>query len=169
MLTKQVGSNPAVERLFNAALADMTRAGAMLVPIDGIVILEACSPYALSPLDKIPIIELREQFEAKPVSAACFKQDLRGYDIEVREVYIRLMRRVLDPDPPVMHNSDGELLELHVRILAANRRCEEAERLERNLEGLVNESCRVTLQNPPRTVSCVDRLRELWAESGCAR
>jgi hypothetical protein len=86
---------------------------AMLVPIDGIVILEACSPYVLSPQDKIPIIELREQFEAKPVSAARFKDDLRGYDIEIREVYIHLMRRVLDPHPPILHNTDGELLELN--------------------------------------------------------
>jgi amidase len=34
VLRKQVGSNPAVERLFNQALADLVRAGAVLVPID---------------------------------------------------------------------------------------------------------------------------------------
>jgi amidase len=34
VLTKQVGKNPAVERLFNLALADLARAGAVLVPID---------------------------------------------------------------------------------------------------------------------------------------
>lgn len=34
VLTKQVGKNPAVERLFNEALADLARAGAVLVPID---------------------------------------------------------------------------------------------------------------------------------------
>lgn len=34
VLRKQVGSNPAVERLFNQALADLVRAGAVLEPID---------------------------------------------------------------------------------------------------------------------------------------
>ena len=34
VLTKAVGANPAVERVFNDALADLTRAGAILVPID---------------------------------------------------------------------------------------------------------------------------------------
>ena len=34
VLTKAVGGNPAVERLFNQALADLTKAGAELVPLD---------------------------------------------------------------------------------------------------------------------------------------
>ena len=34
VLTKAVGGNPAVERLFDHALADLTRAGAVLVPLD---------------------------------------------------------------------------------------------------------------------------------------
>lgn len=34
VLTKSVGANPSVERLFNQALADLTRAGAVLVPLD---------------------------------------------------------------------------------------------------------------------------------------
>jgi len=34
VLTKQVGKDPNVERLFDAALADLVRAGAVLVPID---------------------------------------------------------------------------------------------------------------------------------------
>jgi amidase len=34
VLRRQVGSNPAVERLFDQALADLARAGAVLVPID---------------------------------------------------------------------------------------------------------------------------------------
>lgn len=34
VLTKAVGADPAVERVFNVALADLTRAGAVLVPLD---------------------------------------------------------------------------------------------------------------------------------------
>jgi hypothetical protein len=37
-----------------------------LVPIDGLVLLEGCSPYAFSPIGKLEIIELRERMEAAP-------------------------------------------------------------------------------------------------------
>jgi hypothetical protein len=61
-----------------------------------------------------------------------------------------------------------ELLSLHVRILAANSRCDEAERVERNVEGLLGESCTLA-QEGSRRIPCVDYLRESWASTGCAR
>jgi hypothetical protein len=62
-----------------------------------------------------------------------------------------------------------ELLSLHVRILAANRRCDEAERVERNVEGLLGEPCTLVADGSPRRIRCVDYLRESWASTGCAR
>jgi hypothetical protein len=83
-----------------------------LVPIEGIVILEACSPYVLSPADKIAIIELREQREAAIKKRPDAGNSLRDWDIEIRELYLALIRHVLDPRPPVLHNTDGELVKL---------------------------------------------------------
>lgn len=61
------------------------------------------------------------------------------------------------------------LLSLHVRILAAGSRCDEAERVERNAEGLLADSCTLTLQGSPGPVPCVEYLRASWASTGCAR
>jgi hypothetical protein len=89
---------------------------AQLVPIEGIVLLEACSPYALSPVDKIAIIELREQIEAAPPMEPDLGGPLRNWGIEIRELYLELIGHVLDRRPPVLHNTDGELLKLQ-RVL----------------------------------------------------
>jgi hypothetical protein len=83
-----------------------------LVPIDGVVLLEACSPYALSPIDKIDIIELREQMETAPPPEPDYGGPLQNWAIEIRELYLALIERFLDPRPPVMHNTDGEMLQL---------------------------------------------------------
>jgi hypothetical protein len=81
-----------------------------LVPIDGIVLLEACSPYALSPADKVAIIGMREKLEAAAKKHPNAGNSLRDWDIEIRELYIGLIRRFVDPRPPVLQNTDGELL-----------------------------------------------------------
>jgi hypothetical protein len=87
-----------------------------LVPIEGIVILEACSPYALSPMDKVAIIGLREKMEAGAKKWPSADPPLRNWDIEIRELYIDLIRPFLEPRPPVLHNTDGELIRMHRMI-----------------------------------------------------
>ncbi|HJR71943.1 MAG TPA: SEC-C metal-binding domain-containing protein [Gammaproteobacteria bacterium] len=84
---------------------------AQLVPIEGIVLLEACSPYALSPVDKIAIIELREDIEDEPPEPELGSLQ-RIWELEIRELYLQLIGHVLDRRPPVLHNTDGELLKL---------------------------------------------------------
>jgi hypothetical protein len=83
-----------------------------LVPIDGIVILEACSPYALAPIDKVPIIELRERMEGAPATQHDFGGPLQNWAIEIRELYLALIERFLDIGLPLMENTDGEILQL---------------------------------------------------------
>ena len=84
-----------------------------LVPIEGIVLLEACSPYVHSPADKIAIIELREQMEEKGPDEEPFPGGpLREWEIEIRELYLARIEPALNPRPPLMQNTDGELLEL---------------------------------------------------------
>jgi hypothetical protein len=83
-----------------------------LVAIDGIVLLEACSPFALSPTDKIAIIEMREQMERAPHMEPDLGGPLRNWETEIRELYLQLIDRFIDPRPPVLHNTDGELIAL---------------------------------------------------------
>jgi len=81
-----------------------------LVPIDGIVMLEACSPYVLGPADKIPLIELRDGMRSGPGRDTPPQDLLRQWDFELREHYLEAIARFLNPTPPVLHNTDGELL-----------------------------------------------------------
>lgn len=83
-----------------------------LVRIEGIVVLEACSPYALTLMDKVAIIELREQIEAMAKRHPGRRNGLREWEIEIRELYLRLIHRFLEPRPPVLHNTDGELIRM---------------------------------------------------------
>ena len=81
-----------------------------LVPIDGIVLLEACSPYSIPPIEKIPIIELRKQIISKPNGDLFNNELLREWDVEIRELYLDLVAQMLDPPDPVLQNTDGELV-----------------------------------------------------------
>lgn len=79
-----------------------------LVSIDGIVLLEACSPYVLPPEEKIPLIEFRERIASGPTRDLLPHDLLREWEIELRELYLDAIASVLDPTPPVIHNTDGE-------------------------------------------------------------
>lgn len=81
-----------------------------LVPIEGIVLLEACSPYPLSPIDKIRIIELREDLEE--VGFREPDDPPAMWDVDIRDLYFKLIERFLDPRPPELQNTDGEPLKL---------------------------------------------------------
>jgi hypothetical protein len=81
-----------------------------LVPIDGIVMLEACSPYVLGPADKIPLIDLREKIAAGAARDLPPRELIRDWDFELREIYLDAIERFMDPTPPVLHNTDDELV-----------------------------------------------------------
>jgi hypothetical protein len=83
-----------------------------LVPIDGIVLVEVCSPYPLSPIDKIRVIELRDQIERNVALQPMDESLLSTWRVEIRELYLDLVERFVNPRPPVLHNTDDELVKL---------------------------------------------------------
>ncbi len=101
-----------LERSASAAMQAGDILFGQLVPIDGIVLLETCSPFPLAPIDKIPIIELRDHI-AREVGLDTVNGDLRdAWEVEMRELYLDLIEPFVDPRPPVLHNTDGELVQL---------------------------------------------------------
>lgn len=60
------------------------------------------------------------------------------------------------------------VLAMHVQILAANQRCGDAERLQHNLEGMLNDSCSST-EHSERCLQVLDRARKVWGSTPCAR
>ena len=101
-----------LERLASEPLERGDILFAQLVPIDGIIVAEACSPFVLPPADKIAAIELRERIAQSPQSEHNRGGPLREWNIEIREVFLDLIEPYLERRPPVLHNTDGDLLEL---------------------------------------------------------
>jgi len=81
------------------------------VPIEGVALLEACSPVLLPPQDKIHLIELRRKVPADTALAGA--ELLRDYDFELRELLLTLTDRRLYPRAPAVANSDGDPLKFH--------------------------------------------------------
>jgi hypothetical protein len=133
-----------LERLASEPLERGDILFAQLVPIDGIVVAEACSPFVLPPAEKIAAIELREQISESPAAEQNDCGPLREWSYEIREVFLSLIEPYLERRPPVLHNTDGELIELQrvvfdvndaQRVLDALTRlpgllCDEVERAE---------------------------------------
>lgn len=76
----------------------------------GVCLLEACGPVVIPPGDKIEMIELRRRMEKGPAIAP--RERTREYDLELRELYLDLVDRLLHPRMPEMRNTDDEKMVL---------------------------------------------------------
>lgn len=79
-----------------------------LVAVDGIVMLECSSPFGLNPGDKIAILDLRDRICANGKYTPA--EALRDFDSEIRELYLSIANRILDPQLPDLRNTDGDPL-----------------------------------------------------------
>jgi SEC-C motif len=82
-----------------------------LVTAEGITILEAASLCFIPPIYKIELIDFRKKLlrgESRFTAAT-----LCDWDLELIERYLDIMDRVLHPQLPKLHNTDGEPLEMH--------------------------------------------------------
>ncbi len=82
-----------------------------LVPVEGIVMLEACAPFGFPPIRKLEIIELRKRILLQNDMFA--RELLRDWDSELRDLYLTLFDEVLNPPIPKLHNTDGDELAMH--------------------------------------------------------
>jgi hypothetical protein len=85
---------------------------AQLVDVDDIVMMEAGSPVLLPPIDKIDVMQLRNLVAMQP-EVVSPRQLLLELDSEMREVYLPLARRILEPVPPEFRNTEGDLIAPH--------------------------------------------------------
>jgi hypothetical protein len=83
---------------------------AKIVPVEGVALMEACAPVLIPPQEKIPLIGFRQELAAASALSAA---GLREYDIELRQVLLPMMDRLLHPRPPAVANTDGDPLEFH--------------------------------------------------------
>ena len=83
-----------------------------LVTVDGVTLMEACSPHAFPPGDKLELIDLRRRIAgagALPLDGDA----LEDWDIEIRQMYLDLVDALLNPRMPRLQNTDGEPIAFH--------------------------------------------------------
>ncbi len=106
----------AYERGASQSLAVHDVVYAQLASADGIVLIEAICPIALSPSDKVPIITLRKRIHQNEASHAATHDDvekLQMWDLELRNLYLSLSERYLYPSLPQLVTTDGDAFEFH--------------------------------------------------------
>ena len=89
-----------------------------LASVDRLTMLEACNSFAIPPMEKAPIIELRAQIaSAHPVIT---HQVLRDWDFELLDVFHEIADHLFNPRLPTLQNTDGDPLSLHKLVFDLN-------------------------------------------------
>jgi hypothetical protein len=81
-----------------------------LVRVDDIVMVESCSPIVFPPGRKLEILDTRDEIWSAGTPRG---EILRDYELELRELYLDIAERILDPPMPQLQNTDGERLVPH--------------------------------------------------------
>jgi hypothetical protein len=84
---------------------------AQLASVDGLTMLEAFNGYAIPPIEKASIIELRAHITKE--NPQITPQLLRDYDLELLDLFHEIHDRLFNPLPPVLQNTDGDPIEFH--------------------------------------------------------
>ena len=87
---------------------------AKVVPIEGIAVLEGCTPVLIPPRYKTDLIDFRS--EVSPEQGSSNAGLLREYDFELRELYLSIAHELLYPSAPAVANTDGDPLEFHTLV-----------------------------------------------------
>ena len=79
--------------------------------VDRLTILEASNGFAIPPMEKAPIIQLRAQIAS--AYPRLTHQVLRDWDFELLELFHEIADRLFNPQLPILQNTDGEPLSPH--------------------------------------------------------
>jgi hypothetical protein len=100
------------ERLGTRDLAVGDILYAQLSPVGGITTMNFCAPGRIPPRMKSVVVELRQVLREMDGSGKSLsEQDLQAFMDDIRECYLELRDRMMAP--PVLVNTDGDLLEMH--------------------------------------------------------
>jgi hypothetical protein len=82
---------------------------ARIATVDGLSVLEGCAPIALPPLERRELIDLRGRMARRGSPITIDK--VRERAAELLRIYHSIAERLLNPTPPTMCNTDGDLIE----------------------------------------------------------
>lgn len=80
-----------------------------VITAGGASILIGACPWVIPASWHIPIIDVRERFRPKKLLT---REELQGYNFELRQAYHKIVDALPHPKMPVMQNTDGDALEL---------------------------------------------------------
>ena len=84
---------------------------AKVVRIDGLAMVDGCTPIAFPPIEKAEILDLRAAMPGgHPVLTPAI---LKEWDGEIRDLYLDIADRLLNPQLPTLQNTDGDALLFH--------------------------------------------------------
>ena len=82
-----------------------------VVPIEGLALLDGCSPMLIPPIHKMRVIELRRRTVS---GGGLFGAELlRQKGGELRALFLNIAEALLHPQMPELQNTDGDPLEMH--------------------------------------------------------
>ena len=93
----------------NAQRADILFA--KVVALDGLAVLDGCSPVLIPPDGKGPILELRRRMRSRGELFAA--ELLKAHEYDLLDIYYDLAEAILNPAPPELRNTDGDPLCFH--------------------------------------------------------
>jgi hypothetical protein len=82
-----------------------------LASVDRLTMLEASNGFAIPPMEKASIIEMRTRIAS--AHPAITHQVLRQRDIELLDLFHEIADRLFNPRLPILQNTDGEPLSPH--------------------------------------------------------
>jgi hypothetical protein len=82
-----------------------------LASVDHLTMLEASNGFAISPIEKAPIIAFRATLAA--VKPEIKREVLRDWDFELLELFHDIAERAFNPPLPILQNTDGEPISPH--------------------------------------------------------
>jgi hypothetical protein len=89
-----------------------------LASVDRLTMLEAGNGFAIPPIEKAPIIELRARIAS--AHPAITHQVLRDWDLELLDLFHEIADRLYNPRLPTLQNTDGDPLSLHKLVFDLN-------------------------------------------------
>lgn len=88
------------ERSASSTLKDGEIIFGLVVPVQSIALVEALTPFSFPPIFKTHLIHVRQRSELQDHP-----------DMALRSLYFALAEAYLNPEPPELHNTDGDRLE----------------------------------------------------------
>jgi hypothetical protein len=134
-----------------------------LATVDRLTMLEASNGFAIPPMEKASIIEMRTRIAS--AHPAITHQVLRDRDIELLDLFHEIADRLFNPRLPILQNTDGEPLSPHKLVFYLKASPQAAFDALKHLA--LDEPDEDLLADATRDCEAGRMYPEMWQADGC--